>query len=176
MRYFTSDLSGKKFPVSQKLCLMFVRSTVYDFIKMEYPLLDESKYIALSELQEYRQKYIEFSLKNEFDELSSLETEVIHKVQDNDFISQDVEKDYTTRLTIGQRVADKVAAFGGSWKFIISFLIIIVLWIFINTYSLLSKPFDPFPFILLNLFLSCLAAFQAPVIMMSQNRQDEKDR
>jgi uncharacterized membrane protein len=78
--------------------------------------------------------------------------------------------------TVGQKVADKVAAFGGSWKFIILFGVFILLWILANIYILMNKGFDPYPFILLNLILSCLAALQAPVIMMSQNRQEEKDR
>lgn len=77
---------------------------------------------------------------------------------------------------LGQRVADKVAAFGGSWTFIISFFIFLLLWIFTNVYFLTNKGFDPYPFILLNLILSCIAALQAPIIMMSQNRQEEKDR
>jgi uncharacterized membrane protein len=79
-------------------------------------------------------------------------------------------------LTAGQRIADKVASFGGSWTFIISFGVFILIWISINIFWLVNKGFDPYPFILLNLILSCLAALQAPVIMMSQNRQEEKDR
>ncbi|MFK7032118.1 DUF1003 domain-containing protein [Flavobacterium oreochromis] len=78
--------------------------------------------------------------------------------------------------TIGQRVADQVASFGGSWIFIISFLIFLLTWIVINVFFLMNKGFDPYPFILLNLILSCIAALQAPIIMMSQNRQEEKDR
>lgn len=78
--------------------------------------------------------------------------------------------------TFGQRVADNVANFGGSWTFIISFFIFIIIWIAFNAYVLLNKGFDPYPFILLNLILSCLASLQAPIIMMSQNRQEEKDR
>jgi uncharacterized membrane protein len=77
-------------------------------------------------------------------------------------------------LTPGQSLADKVARFGGSWAFIISFLLLLFAWILFN--ALASEAFDPFPFILMNLLLSCIAAFQAPVIMMSQNRQEEKDR
>ncbi|MBM3171341.1 MAG: DUF1003 domain-containing protein [Bacteroidetes bacterium] len=80
------------------------------------------------------------------------------------------------KLTLGQRVADKVASFGGSWTFIISFFLFIVLWIAVNILMLASNPFDRYPFILLNLLLSCLAAIQAPIIMMSQNRQESKDR
>jgi uncharacterized membrane protein len=78
--------------------------------------------------------------------------------------------------TLGQRIADKVADFGGSWTFIISFLGFLLLWIAFNVFWLQNKGFDPYPFILLNLILSCIAALQAPVIMMSQNRQEEKDR
>ncbi len=78
--------------------------------------------------------------------------------------------------TFGQRVADRVASFGGSWTFILSFLFFLLAWIITNVYFLLNKGFDPYPFILLNLILSCIAALQAPIIMMSQNRQEEKDR
>ena len=80
------------------------------------------------------------------------------------------------QLTFGQVTSDKIATVAGSWKFIISFLLLLVLWIIINSWVLLTKPFDPYPFILLNLILSCIAALQAPIIMMSQNRQEAKDR
>jgi uncharacterized membrane protein len=80
------------------------------------------------------------------------------------------------RLTFGQRVADRVASFGGSWTFIISFAVVLVVWVIVNSVLLIAHPFDPYPYILLNLFLSMLAALQAPVIMMSQNRQASKDR
>jgi len=79
-------------------------------------------------------------------------------------------------MTFGQRIADKVASFGGSWKFIISFGVFLLIWFLLNIIWLANKGFDPYPFILLNLILSSLAALQAPVIMMSQNRQEEKDR
>jgi CRP/FNR family transcriptional regulator, cyclic AMP receptor protein len=79
-------------------------------------------------------------------------------------------------LTFGQRIADKVASFGGSWSFIILFAAVLVVWVILNSSALLSRHFDPYPYILLNLFLSMIAAIQAPVIMMSQNRQAAKDR
>ena len=79
-------------------------------------------------------------------------------------------------LTLGQKAADKIAGFGGSWTFIISFIVLLVIWMMINSLYLLSKAFDPYPFILLNLVLSCLAALQAPIILMAQNRQTERDR
>jgi uncharacterized membrane protein len=80
------------------------------------------------------------------------------------------------RLTFGQRIADKVASFGGSWTFIIIFGVILAIWVIFNSTALLAKHFDPYPYILLNLFLSMIASIQAPVIMMSQNRQSAKDR
>jgi uncharacterized membrane protein len=79
-------------------------------------------------------------------------------------------------LTRGQKISDKVAQFGGSWKFIILFGIILTLWIIFNIVAIGYWKFDPYPFILMNLILSCIAALQAPIIMMSQNRQEEKDR
>ena len=176
MKYFTSDISGKKYPEDKKVQLSFVRNSIFDFIKADHPEITENMYISLDELGEYRQKYIEYSLKNEFDQLTSLEKEVINKIKDNDLISSNLAETYNDNLSFGQKIADKVATFGGSWKFIISFFVIIILWIGLNSVALLFKSFDPYPFILLNLFLSCLAAFQAPVIMMSQNRQEEKDR
>ena len=111
----------------------------------------------------------------EFEELTNLENTVIGSLQENESIVSNVEGDLGIR-TFGQKVADKVAAFGGIWKFIIHFEIFILLWILANIYWLLNKRFDANPFILLNLILSCLASLQALVIMKSQNRQEEKDR
>lgn len=91
-------------------------------------------------------------------------------------MSEQLDNEEKTPSTFGQRVADKVAAFGGSWTFIITFGVLITIWISMNVFWFANKGFDPYPFILLNLILSCLAALQAPVIMMSQNRQEEKDR
>lgn len=78
--------------------------------------------------------------------------------------------------TFGERLADRIASFGGSWKFLIIFFVFLSAWIAVNTLAFLDKPADPYPFILLNLVLSCIAAIQAPIIMMSQNRQEAKDR
>ena len=82
-----------------------------------------------------------------------------------------LELEQDTELGVGQKVADKVAEFGGSWKFIIGFFTVLIFWICANIWFLGSQPFDPYPFILLNLVLSCIAAIQAPIIMMSQNRR-----
>ena len=91
-------------------------------------------------------------------------------------VSRNLNKEFESSLTLGERLSDGLANFGGSWTFIGIFMAMMVIWMGINGFALLEKPFDPFPYILLNLVLSCLAAIQAPVIMMSQNRQEAKDR
>lgn len=83
---------------------------------------------------------------------------------------------HNEQLTFGEVVSDKIAEVAGSWKFIISFMCLLLLWIVLNSWVIISQPFDPYPYILLNLVLSCIAALQAPIIMMSQNRQEAKDR
>ncbi|MBY0541763.1 MAG: DUF1003 domain-containing protein [Sphingobacteriaceae bacterium] len=102
--------------------------------------------------------------------------DVMNAIRDNSILSENLQDEAEGKLTLGQRVADHIATFGGSWTFIISFFSFLILWIAINILMLTTKAFDPYPFILLNLILSCLAAIQAPIIMMSQNRQEQKDR
>jgi len=101
---------------------------------------------------------------------------VLDSIKENEIITSNINASVKEALKIGDKISDKVALFGGSWKFIIIFFIVLIGWIFINTHLILNKPFDPFPFILMNLILSCIAAIQAPIIMMSQNRQEIKDR
>ena len=117
-------------------------------------------------------------LHEDFDKLSPPEQVVINRIADGLHISRNVLEEHQQRLTPGQRLADRVASFGGSWPFIILFLVVLAAWIIINTLILAEwdHTFDPYPYILLNLVLSMLAAIQAPVIMMSQNRHAEKDR
>ena len=120
--------------------------------------------------------YVQSLLESEKGELTSLETEVLDSIRRQDILSRNPDDEIQSDLTFGQRVADRIAAIGGSWKFIISFGITLFVWISINSVVLLTRPFDPYPYILLNLVLSCLAAIQAPIIMMSQNRQESRDR
>ena len=152
-----------------------IRNPILTLIQNEYPDFDESKFLSISELNMFREKYISNYLAVEIGELSNFEAKVIGSLNEDKSLVNTVEDEIGVR-TVGQKVADQVAAFGGSWKFIILFGVFIFLWILANIYLLLNKGFDPYPFILLNLILSCLAALQAPVIMMSQNRQEEKDR
>jgi uncharacterized membrane protein len=109
-------------------------------------------------------------------EIALIDKDVMEAIKNNSILSENIQDDKDEALTFGQRMADHIAEFGGSWTFIIVFFSFILVWILINLYVLTTKPFDPFPFILLNLILSCLASIQAPIIMMSQNRQEQKDR
>ncbi len=175
MGIFTSDLSQKKFPIQQKIPAKAVRRPVLEIIKKENPHFTDESCLSLSELSHYRHRYIESSLQQELGSLSMLEKEVLKAMQEGEVISENVDKAVDEKLTYGQQLSDKIASFGGSWTFILSFFFFLAAWIGFNIYSL-TQPFDPFPFILLNLILSCIAAMQAPIIMMSQNRQEEKDR
>ncbi|MCM4153452.1 DUF1003 domain-containing protein [Arenibacter sp. N53] len=177
MKTFTSAISLKEFPTSEQVPVKTIRKSIMDLIQKEHPEINSKKSIAVSELNSYRQKYLSDYLIREVGELSNLEEDVLKTIQQEKIITTQRELlDESTEYSFGQRLADKVATFGGSWKFIILFAVFIFIWMVINIIFLMDKGFDPYPFILLNLILSCLAALQAPVIMMSQNRQEEKDR
>ena len=115
-------------------------------------------------------------LQSEADQLKKLQLIVETAIEDEKLIIENLLNPPKDFLTRGQKISDKVARFGGSWAFIISFFIILIIWIVYNTNVATKDEFDPYPFILMNLILSCIAALQAPIIMMSQNRQEEKDR
>lgn len=172
---FKSDISGIEFPGKEKVNGSAIRLPIFNLIKTEHPDFSAEHCLANAELNVYREKYISKYLNTEISQLSKLQKNVIQALNDDKSFVAKVEEEEDNR-SIGQVVADKVAAFGGSWTFIIAFFIFIALWIGSNVFILLNKGFDPYPFILLNLILSCIAALQAPVIMMSQNRQEEKDR
>lgn len=174
---FISDISGKEFPTREKVDASLVRRPIIDAIKKDHPEFDDTCSLAMTELNEYREKYIADFLQQELGELDEMETKVVNALKEKTLISDNPDDDDDiANSTFGQRVADRVASFGGSWTFIIIFVAFLLGWIAINIVLLANKGWDPYPFILLNLILSCVAALQAPVIMMSQNRQGEKDR
>ncbi len=176
MSTFVSNLSGKTFPIEEQVSGLGIRKPLLDFIKKEHPDFDETHQMSIQELNNFREKYIAGFLTRELGTLTNLEETVIKSMREHSILSEKPDADNATDLTFGQRVADRVATFGGSWTFIMSFGGFLVIWIALNVIFLANKGFDPYPFILLNLILSCIAALQAPVIMMSQNRQEEKDR
>jgi uncharacterized membrane protein len=153
-----------------------IRPSLVEFIRKSVPDLDDKSFVCLDDLGEFRKDYVKEVLQDEIGELSTLDHEVIESLRQHEIVSSDLSKEFETKLTFGERLSDRIASFGGSWKFIISFGVVIVLWITINVAFLATRAYDPYPFILLNLILSCLAALQAPVIMMSQNRVEARDR
>lgn len=155
---------------------LLIRESVLLVIQHHNPDWSMDSFICYNDLNQYRNDHIGEILEKEKGELNELEKEVARSIKEQELLSQNI-NDFASKITFGDGVADKVAAFGGSWRFIIIFGVIMLIWILVNTLLLyVAKPFDPFPYILLNLMLSCLAAMQAPIIMMSQNRQEAKDR
>jgi len=153
-----------------------LRESIFSLIQKDYPDFNRNCYIEKNEVAKYRALHLESLIIKENNRYGIPDKHVIESVLNKEIISENIEDGLNEKLTTGQKIADKVARFGGSWTFIISFGVFLFLWMAVNVWVLAAHPFDPYPFILLNLFLSTLAAIQAPIIMMSQNRQEEKDR
>ena len=153
-----------------------LRPALAEQIARGTPGWTENGYICREDLTRFRGEYVRALIERERGEVSSLEQSVIESLARQDSLVADLEPDLPGKSSFGERVADRVAAFGGSWAFLISFFVVLMGWIVVNGALLARDAFDPYPFILLNLVLSCLAAVQAPVIMMSQNRQEARDR
>jgi uncharacterized membrane protein len=170
------ELSGKNVPLSKAIPAEAIPEGVAELILQDHPEWPRAGYVCRDELNRYRAAYIGEVLRAEEGELSALERKVVDSLAEQEVLSRNVNEEFEGRLTLSQRVADRVASFGGSWRFISIFVSVLVVWVAVNSLVLLWRPFDPYPFILLNLILSCLAAVQAPIIMMSQNRLEAKDR
>ena len=153
-----------------------VRQEVADQILKVVPGWTPQAYICRPDLDRMRGQYVQAMLASERGELSSLEHEVLRSLQQQEILAANVDADLEQQRSFGEKLADQIAVFGGSWAFLICFGVFLLLWVLMNSLVLLWRPPDPYPFIFLNLILSCLAAVQAPVIMMSQNRQEAKDR
>jgi uncharacterized membrane protein len=171
-----SCLTRKEIRKGEEVKALDLREGIFNLIKNEYPAFNKDCFITLDELNHFRRLYLSSLIKQEKGELEVIDNDVINAIKNNSVMTENIEDEIEGRLTIGQKLADKIAVFGGSWTFIVSFFSFILIWISVNVWVLVTKPFDPFPFILLNLILSCLASIQAPIIMMSQNRKEEKDR
>lgn len=167
---------GKSFSNKNLIPADAIREVVSQEILHDYPNWSVQDYICHADSTKYRIQYVQSLLKSEKGEVTDLEYEVINSMQQHELITKNVETELDQNWSFGERLADKIATFGGSWAFLICFAVFLAIWIIVNTVVMISRPADPYPFILLNLILSCLAAIQAPVIMMSQNRQEAKDR
>lgn len=172
----TSYISHQEIPEGEELKGEELREGIFNLIKKKFPQFTTDDYISLTELNQYRRLYLTSLIVEERGELEIIDLDVMDAIKNNSILSENIQDEIEADLTTGEKLADKVASFGGSWTFIVVFFSFILIWICINIWFLTTKPFDPYPFILLNLLLSCLAAIQAPIIMMSQNRQEQKDR
>jgi uncharacterized membrane protein len=153
-----------------------VQSPISEKIKAACPDWSSTSHICHADLNRFRGEFIEEALKQDIGELAALEAQVLESLKEQELMATNLNVEFEQQLSLGEKLADKLAYFGGSWRFIGTFGALLFCWILGNTAMFLEKPFDPYPYILMNLVLSCLAAFQAPVIMMSQNRQESKDR
>lgn len=166
----------KDFKNSQIVHSDIVRKEISKLIQKDVPEWNNSSEICRNDLHFYQNKYVHMLLESEKGELTSLENQVLDTMKQHDLISMTSDTTSDHEWTRGERIADRIATFGGSWTFMGFFAGFLAVWIIINSTVVFWKPIDPYPFILLNLLLSCLAAIQAPIIMMSQNRQEAKDR
>ena len=166
----------KAFAEAELVSFSAVRSITSDMIKADFPDWSDGGYVCKSDLTAYRAKEVQKIIEEEVGELSDLEKEVLESLQRHELLSSNIEEDLEQDRTFGEKLSDKLASFGGSWRFLILFSLFLMIWITINSLVMFWRPADPYPYILLNLLLSCLAAVQAPIIMMSQNRQEQKDR
>lgn len=172
----TCAITQRPVPRAEAVRGDFVRPELLAMIRRDFPDFSDQEFVSTGALNDYRRKYMAHLIREESKEISDLEREVLRALENDTLISENMALGEPDELTFGQRVADKVASFGGSWTFILLFFLFLLAWMAVNIWLLAARPFDPYPFILLNLILSCLAAIQAPVIMMSQNRQESKDR
>lgn len=169
-------ICGNRFTITEGLFLRDLSDLLKEQVIQTNKYAKESSFICLKDLQKLRidrmQKTIDQDLKIDHQMSDQLQKEL----EKDTYVIKNINDTVYGKRTRGQKMADAVAKFGGSWQFIITFSIIIILWMTINVLHLFGVSFDPYPFILLNLFLSCVAALQAPIIMMSQNRQADRDR
>ncbi|MGA8140377.1 MAG: DUF1003 domain-containing protein, partial [Desulfobaccales bacterium] len=165
------------FKVSEVINAHLIEEPIVQRIREKQGTWSPEGYVCLGDLNLFRTGYVTETLKSANEEAAEMGKEMSQGIEEEaKVLSRNINKEFESRLTTGERMADRLADFGGSWTFITIFIVVCVSWMAINTAVLLAKAFDPYPYILLNLVLSCLAAIQAPVILMSQNRQEAKDR
>ncbi|MDV5977556.1 UNVERIFIED_CONTAM: DUF1003 domain-containing protein [Streptococcus canis] len=175
-KWIKDAIDAKTYLISEGIFLFELDQPLQELIMADYPMLTPSSFLSQANLALYRLRYLNdmidnAKLKNE--SIRDMMSEMSKKQKERIF---NVQEELDSQITFGQRLADQVAHFGGTWTFIISFMIFMALWMIFNVMNPFGLAFDKYPFILLNLSLSTLAAIQAPLIMMSQNRASEYDR
>jgi uncharacterized membrane protein len=171
------QICGQQKRKNDVLPVQLIRKPLVERIRKAHPGIDAEGFVCLQDMNRFRAEYVQSVIEDDKGELSALEREVVGSLEEQEILSRNINAEYDQQLTVGERLADRIADFGGSWKFIGIFAVILFSWMLVNSVALFwKKPFDPYPYIFLNLVLSCLAAIQAPIIMMSQNRQESRDR
>ena len=172
----TCDVCGLEFEITDLVPGALVRDVILQAIRIEHPDFGARSRICRDDINRIRGDYVHALLESEKGDLTSLEKEVLQSLEEHDLLARNVDDESRQDWSRGEKLADRLASLGGSWSFLIAFAVLLAIWITYNSLPVGAGRFDPFPFILLNLLLSLLAAIQAPVIMMSQNRQESKDR
>jgi uncharacterized membrane protein len=175
-RRWPCAITGRERPRKDLIRFDTLRPTLTDRIHVDHPGLPDDALVDRQEINRYRNLLVEEMLREEHGEFTELDRQVAESIANHDTIAENIEEDFLEHRTLGQRLSDGLAKFGGSWTFLLSFGFFLVVWMGISVAMGEAKSFDPYPFILLNLVLSCLAAVQAPIIMMSQKRLEAKDR
>jgi uncharacterized membrane protein len=173
---FPCQICGKNKTRDDLVPASSVRASLAGLIIQDYPGWSPGGYICHEDLGRFMIAYVRHALECENNECAELKGTGKNDIPQEDHLPKNDYTEYEKKLTFGEHISDKIADFAGSWFFIAVFASLIFLWVILNTYLLLSRPFDPYPFILLNLVLGILTAIQAPVIIMSQNRQETRDR
>jgi len=168
-------ITGEEIAPSEGSSLNELHPKLMKRILVDHPDLTDESLVSRREIDRYRLLYVQELLRQERGELTELDADVARSLAEGDLVSEDIEARFSEVRTLGERWSDALAEFGGSWTFLIFFGVVLILWTALNGF-LGATAFDPYPFILLNLVLSCIAAVQAPIIMMSQRRQETKDR
>jgi uncharacterized membrane protein len=172
----TCCVCRKKFSEREVVPDAVIQDAITQLIRHDHPDWSSESFICRPDLLRYRMNYVESLLESEKGELGSIEKEVVDSLRQHEVLAMNVDVESEKTWTFGERLSDRLADVAGSWSFLIGFAIFMSAWIIMNSIVLYWRPVDPYPFILLNLMLSCLASVQAPVILMSQNRQAAKDR
>lgn len=166
----------KKFLKKDLFPLGIFQTSFFDVVQHQYPMITSDSFVCHDDFDACFNVYRRCSIQKQNISTSLLGEKVLKSLEQKQLLSGNTNDTFSEKLTFADGVSDRVADFGGSWTFIISFLIVMLVWMLVNSYVALTQVFDPYPYILLNLVLSCVAALQAPIIMMSQKRQEKKDR
>ncbi len=173
---FLCQICGKQKNQYEVVPAKSVPEPIAELIRKEYPAWLSGGYICRADLDRFKAHYVGEVLEREKGELASLEEDVTQTMKDHEPLPKNIDIEFDRQLGFGERLSDRIADFAGSWTFITFFSGVMFVWIVANTFIIVTRPFDPYPYILLNLVLSAVAAIQAPVIIMSQNRQESRDR